>query len=172
MVDTTKPDEFTVKNESVKDRIETLDSFLDDYSHSLGLGKIQLNTEAQQYLELTYSELNAYDEEECNIASYILERYALFLQKQTNRIQAKHDWASENIIKVVGKVGNNYGDKWTKYEMKKAMVIQDNEYAQALQAIMMECQAKINETSFIVRNITSISNTFKSLAISKYKGKQ
>ena len=168
MTDTT-PKEFEVKNSSVKERSDSLDSFLDKHDKELGLGKVQLNTEAQEYLSLTYSELNNYDEQECNIASYILEQYALFLQKYTNRLQARHDWASENITTIIGKIGNNYGDKWTKYEMRKAMVISDNEYAEALHAIVMECKAKINDISFIVRNITSISNTLKSLAISKFK---
>ena len=165
----TIPKEFEVTNSSVKDRIDTLDSFLDSHNKALGLGKVQLNTEAQQFLSLTYSELNRYNEQECNIASYILEQYALYLQKYTNRLQAKHDWASDNIEKIVAKLAMNYGDKFTKYEMRKQMIIADNEYAGALHAIVMETRVKSADIAFIVKNITSISNTLKSLAISKFK---
>ncbi len=163
------PEEFEVKDGSVKDSINTLDSFLDRHDKGIGLGKIQLNTEAEQFLNLTYSELNKYDEQECNVASYILEQYALFLQKYTNRLQARHDWASDNIEKIVAKLAMNYGDKFTKYEMRKQMIIADNEYAGALYAIVMETRVKSADVAFIVKNITSISNTLKSLAISKYK---
>lgn len=168
MADTT-PEDFEVKHDSVKDSIATLDSFLDRHNKGIGLGKIQLNTEAEQFLNLTYSELNKYDEQECNVASYILEQYALFLQKYTNRLQARHDWASDNIEKIVARLAMNYGDKFTKYEMRKQMIIADNEYAGALYAIVMETKVKSADIAFIVRNITSISNTLKSLAISKFK---
>lgn len=171
MTDTT-PEEFIINDKSVEERVDILDSFLDDFNKNLGLGKVQLNTEAQQFLNLTYSELNKYDEQECNVAAYILEQYALFLQKETNRIQARRDWASDNIEKIVAKLAMNYGDKFTKYEMRKQMIVADNEYAGALYAIVMETRVKSTEISFIVRNITSISNTLKSLAISKFKASQ
>ena len=168
MEDTT-PKEFKVSNESVKDRIDTLDSFLDSYTEHVGLNKIGLNVEAQQYLQLDYAELSSYNTEECNIAAYALDRYALYLQKESNRNQAKYNWALENITKIVGKVGNNYGDKWTKYEMRMSMVIQDNEYAGALHTITMEMNAKITELSYISKNVSSISNTLKNLGRSKYE---
>jgi len=165
------PEEFVVEDGSVKKRVEVLDSYLDNFSKGIGLGKVQLNIEAQQFLNLTYSELNKYDEQECNVAAYILEQYALFLQKYTNRLQARYEWASDNIEKIVAKLAMNYGDKFTKYEMRKQMIIADNEYATALYAIVMETKVKIADIAFIVRNITSISNTLKSLAKSKYVNK-
>ena len=167
----TTPEEFEVKSDSVKSRIDTLDSFLDKHDKELGLGKVMLNTEAQQFLNLSYAELNRYDEQECNVASYILEQYAFFLQKYTNRLQARYDWASDNIEKVVAKFASNYGDKFTKYEMRKQMIIADNEYAGAMYAIVMETRVKSADIAFIVKNITSISNTLKSLARSKYVNK-
>ncbi len=168
MEDTSKPEEFEVVNESVGTRVNILNSFLDNYDNSVGLGKIYFDDRVQEYLTLTYEELNSYDAEECNIAAYTLERYALYLQKEINRNQAKYNWALENIVKIIGKIGNNYGDKWTKYEMRRSMVINDNEYAEALNSLAMEMNIKITELSYITKNISSISNTLKNLSRNKY----
>ena len=169
MDDISKTQEFSINNKSVSERTNILETFLDNYDTKVGISNIKYNNTAKQFLELSYEELNSYDEEECCIAAYGLEQYALFLQKEINRNQAKCNWASENIVKVIGKVGNNYGDKWTKYEMRRAMVIEDNEYANALNTLLMEMSIKVTELAFLSKNVTSMSNTLKSLARSKQK---
>lgn len=151
----------------VDEKIVELDNLLNDYSKSLGTAAIQKDSDIETILEMSHEVIKAMDSEECGIWSFRLARYAAFLQKEINRHTAKNKWAEHNIKVIVGKNHSNYGDKYTKFEFKRDMIIADNAYAQVLNKLLLQTSIRIEELNFLSTRVNTMSNILLDISKSK-----
>lgn len=149
------------------EKIKELETLLDDYSKSLGLVAIQKDKDIETILEASHDEIKSMSAEELGVWSFRLARYAAFLQRELNRHTAKNKWAEHNIKIIVAKNHANYGDKFTKYEYKRDMVIADNGYALALNKLLLHSSLRIEELNFISTRINTMSNILQDITKGK-----
>jgi len=154
----------------VDEKIKELDVLLEDYSKSLGLAAIQKDKDIETILEMSHEGLKAMDSEECGIWSFRVARYAGFLQKEINRHSAKNKWAEHNLKIIIAKNQANYGDKYTKYEVRRDMIIAENSYAQVLNKLLLQTMLRIEELNFISTRVNTMSNILLDISKSKRYG--
>lgn len=140
---------------------------LDDYIGAIKL-KVDL-PDLERYMELTADELRSITAEECQIGSYTLSRYALFLQKEMNRHKNLQDWADHNLNLMLAKEDDNYGDKWVKWEVKRAKIENENNAAKELANIIKHARSRCTELTFITNQVNLMSKTLDNLYYSKRK---
>lgn len=102
-----------------------------EYYNSISL-KIKPSPNIEAILNYTQEELRSLSKEECSENAYLLKQYALYIQKEMNRHHVKANWASARLNYIIGKDGGEYGDKYTKFEQLKLIVVAKNTYAKAL----------------------------------------
>ena len=100
--------------------------------------KNPLTPEIEEALSLTYDKLSSIESGECKILSYQLAIYSLYLQKITNKYRSIRRWAENSLGLMIGKYGQNYGDKWIKFDEKKFALIADNSHAKSLNDIWLK----------------------------------
>lgn len=154
----------------VDDKVVELENMLADYNRSLGTAAITKDKDIEVVLEFTHEEIRSLGWEDCGIWSFRLARYAAFLQKEINRHSAKYKWAEHNIKIIVAKNQNNYGDKYTKYEVRRDMIIADNAYAQVLNKLLLQSMLRIEELNFLSTRIHTMSNILQDMSKSKKYG--
>ena len=154
----------------VDEKIVELETLLNDYSKALGLVAIQKDKDIEIILGMSHEELKVMDSEDAGIWSFRLARYASFLQKECNRHAAKNKWAEHNIKIIIAKNQANYGDKYTKYEVKRDMIIAENSYAQVLNRLLLQSMLRIEELNFISTRIHTMSNILLDISKSKRYG--
>lgn len=139
---------------------------LNDYQNNLALS-IHKNNRVIEILNLDIEQLRNLQAEDCGIYSFLLTQYSTFLQKEINRHQAKNKWANHNIDIMIGKYGCNYGDKYTKLEERKLMLIADNSYAKALYDMVKFSSVICEDLSFMAKKVEIMANHLSELQRSK-----
>ena len=152
---------------NVDEKIAELDKLLDDYSTALGTAAIQNDKDIETILEMSHEHLKLMDGEECGIWSFRVARYASFLQKEINRHTAKNKWAEHNLKIIVAKNQANYGDKYTKHEVKRDMIIAENSYAQVLNKMILQTMLRVEELNFLSTRIHTMSTILLDISKSK-----
>lgn len=147
--------------------LETLKHESDLTLNRLGLSKLFYDVNVEKSLSLTQDELKGMSAEECGIHAYTLKQYALYLQVEANKLSNIIQWAKRNIAAVLAKEYNNIGDKFTKYEIKRALFIQTNEYANKLYKQYISAKIQFNTIKELSKNISFISGTLSDLQNTK-----
>lgn len=153
---------------SIENKLSQIESDCDNYLKSLGV-KIKHNPEFDKILEFNLDKLRLLDEEQCAEYATLAALYSLYIQTETNRHSRKLKWSNHNLDIVIGKYSKNYGDKFTKYEEKRAGIICENQYASKLNEVIKESTIYLESLNFIARKIEAISNTLLELKRSKRK---
>lgn len=137
-------------------RAKKFEEELDSLIESIGITFIKDDVSIQA-LNLTYEQLKKISPQECLILNYKLHQYGLYIQSLHNRADNIKNWANHNLNVVVGKEGHNYGDKYTKFEERKAMVTSGNSYAKALNDILLKASSKATELTMLAAKIEKIA---------------
>lgn len=160
------------KKLTVKEQLAAFEKSLDEYEGRISLlfPKCQPIV-IEQALNLTDSDIAMMDEEECGIKAHALAQYSLYLQKELNRNNIRINWAKEKLNALLGQKYDSYGDKYTKYEAKLAMLCADNAYAAELNNIVLHAQARTTAINNVTMHISLICSTLTGLQNSK-RGKR
>ena len=67
------------KESKVDDKLAEITKILEEYSNSLGFGKVKYKVEVEEILNLGREELEKLDGQQCGSYAYMLAQYALFL---------------------------------------------------------------------------------------------
>lgn len=145
------------KKSYLESQLETFEDLMNDFNTELGLGNLVYDPNTDQALSFNFDQLNSMDAETALMYSTLLEQYSMFIQQKYNRAKNIKNWAKHNLSIVVAKEGKNYGDKYTKYEEKIAMVVSGDSYALDLNNLMMVSQSKQDELEMISDKISNIS---------------
>ncbi len=150
----------------VQSRVEEFEKDLDELVSALKI-KPKVEPIIEEALNLSYEQLKNIHYEECEILSYKLTQYSIYLQSVQNRYTNIKKWAENSINIVCAKEHNNYGDKYTKYEEKKNLIINYNLYAKALYNVFMIYSSKEQELYSISQKVQSLSQSLHNIGISK-----
>jgi len=152
---------------TTKEKIDELESTLDAYDKKFLLHKVVVNLEVEKILELRQEHINSLSRDLLFTYSFILIEFGIAIQREHNRQSAKKKWAEHNLNIVIGKEGMQFGDKYTKYEVRRAMVIDGNEYAKALNDVIIQADCNIEEFNFLSSRINTLGETLREYAKSK-----
>lgn len=159
---------MTGNKESVVDnRFDKEYSVVLDYLNNIGFRAIKYNTEAEFILELNYDTLLKLDSQTCNVYAYELCKYSLFIQKEENYLKGRLIWAEHNLNIMYGKYGRTYGDKFTPYEERKNMVLTTDEFAIALNSMILDVKLRLSNLHMITNKITSLHKILEGLSYGK-----
>ena len=144
---------------------ESIDK-IDNNDRSLGLGHLVHNPEAEHLLALSQNELDKMTAEECANAKYILSQHALVIQKTINRATALKGWSERCIRTIIAKEYGQY-DSFMKFEIRRQIVVNGNEYAKQLDEISVENELKIDSLSYVAQAVNNMAGAFQLLYNSK-----
>ena len=155
-----------------KEEVKYWDDILDEYEHSIGLGKFSdvhnfVESEMNDYFTMTRDSIEKLNPEDCAQIAYRLEQYAFFLQRTLNREIARHNWAEENIKETIADELNNY--KGYGYVEKSLQAIKHNDKASTLSKIKKYAQQRIDRLSYLANSVKNLSDIMLSIQRTKVK---
>lgn len=155
---------------TAKDALKEFESLVDKYETDINLlfPKCQPSN-IESALNLTEQDLNQMNSEECGAKAHTLSQYILYLQKEINRNTIRVNWAKNKMNLLIAAKFNEYGDKYTKVEIKMGMLCKENTYAAAINGILQHAEARITSLTNITMHVSLICNTLMSLQTSKRK---
>ncbi len=157
---------------TAKDDLNHWDTILDEYEHSIGLGKYSdvhnfTEGELSDYLNMNRDSIEKLGPEDCAQISYRLSQYAFFLQRTLNREIARHNWAEENIKETIADEINNY--KGYGFLEKSLQAIKHNDKATALNKIKRYAQQRMDRLSYLANSVKNLSDIMLSVQRTKVK---
>lgn len=149
-------------------RMEKIDSILDEYEVSLGLAKFNEDfgnaQEAQKYLSLSRDQIEKMGIDECAEAAYILGSLAFHISRSINREQSRLNWAKSSIREIICTKAHSYNGAWSNQDMQ---AILDNDVSRKLNDICKYCQQRIDRLNYLSSSIKNISDLFINLQRAK-----
>lgn len=124
----------------------------------IGMSMVGKPRDIEEVLSIEQDDLKKLTREDCAHKSFALSQYALFLQKEENQVKAITEFLTNALDIVVGKEAKNYGDKFTKYEYAKSMVIAHNSYANKLNKELSKYTQNLNSLSFLANRVQRLSD--------------
>lgn len=138
-------------------------SKIERLSESLLMDKINVNNEVEKYFSMTEDTIDKMTAAELSCGEYILSAYGLVIQKKLNRANVIKNWASKSLERIIAKNYKSFAEMM-KYEIRKASVALNDEYAKRLSDVIMEQDAVIDELTYISQSINNLSNSLGNLA--------
>lgn len=162
--------QIDLPTETTKEQLKKFEEVLQEYTNKIGIGNIPYYPqEVQDCMALTYDQILRLTEEECGAKAMILGRFAAYIQKEYNRQHVRIKWAKTKLDYLLAKEGHKYGDKYTKYELKIAMLANENNHAKTLSDIILYAEARSLELTDISKNIALISKTVSDMRQTRHK---
>lgn len=106
-------------------------------NNKLDISRIN-HDKCEEVLNLGYEELKTLPGPDLIAYSYILSGYSDYINKESNRLKAIIEYASNSINYIVAPVIDNYGDNFVKYEKKYNLAIRENPLAAKLNELKNE----------------------------------
>jgi hypothetical protein len=146
---------------TVDERSANLDKILNEYTLKVGVGCFKSDNAADPILNYTANDMRSLTQEECVEQSYVLHRYAGYIQKEQNRLNARIKWLTRCINLETAERLRSYGDKYTSFQERTLLAQNDktNEYMYKLQELMMHTEVRKEELSFLSAKVTAMANT-------------
>ena len=151
---------------ATESRLKQFESELDSFIDSIGISFVK-DDYAIKALELTYDQLVKISPQEALIANFKLQQYGLYILSLYNRAENIKNWANHNLNVIVGKYGQQYGDKFTKFEERRCMVVAGNTFAYALNNILLKASSKSTELNKIADKVDKIAYALHELSKKK-----
>tara|TARA_R110000765_G_scaffold425619_1_gene538938 strand:- start:131 stop:622 length:492 start_codon:yes stop_codon:yes gene_type:complete len=151
----------------VEDRIEAVESMLEEYEKSVGVSLIFKPEGDIYHLNLRMDSLRKMSPEECGEFAFSLAQKSLYLQHEINKQTQRINWAKTNIDMMIAGNIDSYGSKYTPYENRKMLAIKDNDYTIKLYEVIVKAQQIIDRLSYIPNKISYMSKTLIELQTTK-----
>lgn len=144
------------------------DRSLDEFEGSLGLPDkcpISVETEATRLLLLEPSEVRALTCQECGEGAYVLEQFSLFIQRATNREQARVHRSEELLRKLLPSLLRDRREYML--DEKKMMAIAESPRAIELERLRVEAVLRLDRLAYMAARISSVSKLLLNLQQTK-----
>jgi undecaprenyl pyrophosphate synthase len=154
---------------SAKDKLSKIDQILDDYEKRSGLPQCKApgaEEEFEKYLTMDRTEMEALQHENCAEIGYRLSQYAFYLQRLFNREKARVIWARQQLTDTIAKSLGDY-DKFTKYDIKVALIIKENVYAESLSKIITYAEQRAQRLEFLATSLKNMADALKNMQMAK-----
>jgi hypothetical protein len=127
-----------------EDNLNKLNEILNEYDKLHGI-LIQRKPEAEQFLNLEYSEIKKLSGDDCGEMALILGNYSAYLQKEQNRQSAIVKWCESVIDITIGKSISSYKTNYQTFEELKLLAVQGNSYTKKLNELRIKAQSRLSE---------------------------
>lgn len=151
-----------IKTLTVKDKLDKLDKFLDEYLQNKGIyvGPIKNQTDYERLMTLSYDEIKKLSDDDRQAMATTLAQFSFFLERDYNREQARLSWANSQIDKTIAKLTGQQ-DRFHPYEERKNDTISENEVAYKLNEIRIHAQARVDVLKGLSYKIRELVQTLK-----------
>lgn len=154
--------------ESLDDETAGIDNLIETYRSQLRL-TVTSNSKVNDYVNLSQAEFKALTPDECDEIAYILCQHSIYVQNEINRHQAIFKWADRNILAIITKYTDNYGDQFTPNRHKEMRAILENPKAKKLYQIKSLAENNLAVLEDIPRRLDGIIQSFREAKHSKRK---
>lgn len=103
--------------------------------------------------------------QECGESAYVLEQYALFIQRATNREQARIHRSEELLRKLLPSLLRDRREYM--FDEKKMMAVADSPQAMELERLRVEGVLRLDRLAYMAARISSVSKLMLSLQQTK-----
>jgi len=156
-------------NLTAKDKLLKIDTILDEYEKQMGLPICKapgLEEELDKYISMDRKDMEALQPEVCAEIGYKLSQYAFYLQRLFNREKTRTIWARQQLTETIAKSLSDY-DKYMKFEIKVALIIKENTYAESLQKILTYAEQRSQRLEFLATNLKNMTDALKYMGQAK-----
>lgn len=139
---------------------------IDQVSKKFFLNNIATDPEVATAMNMTSDILDKMNSEELRKLGYHLSILGFNIQRTVNRSHAIKNWANRLIETLIGNKYHEY-DVMIKYEVKRAMIVRNDEYGVALQEIFDKHCMVCDDMDYLSSNIKLISDMIDRIARNK-----
>lgn len=154
------------KTPTITERHEKIVALAKEYPESLGL-RIQIPSDAQEYLDASTATRRKMDAEECGNAAIVLAQLATYIQLETNRMQADMNWCDNAIDFLVANIIHTCGNKYTPFPYKRKIAIKNNDVAKKLSVIISNIQVRTDSLNYLPSHLKAVASAYGDLQQTK-----
>lgn len=151
----------------VEQRKNEIEEILRAFSTRVSLRDMVVNNDVSVYLNKTKEEMEKMSQVECAEVATLLNEAATFTQLQLNNEQGRCRWAEETITRLIASRISQYGDKYTPFDYRRAMAIQDNEATVSLEKIRINSQLCVDSMAYVPTQMRHVATSYAELSNAK-----
>lgn len=151
---------------NIDDRLVEIDKLLDEYANKIGIG-VLTNPEISQYLNLSQTELKRLSSEELGEISSQIYRLSSYIQVELGKHTAKLNWCNKYLDYIVSNEIEQVGTKYTPYNIRKLLVIKQNDVAQKLNKLTSEISLYVDELNNMPYSLRAYAMSLEKLQQTK-----
>lgn len=153
--------------DTAKERLEQLDTVLDEYESKLGLGQYSPDfhdESVKRYMSMPRQQMEKLTIDECAEAALLLGGFSFYLQRSYNREVARVNWATANLKKMIAGREGQYSGSW---DSQYFQAIKGDDYASKLDAIKVYAQQRADRLTYLSSSLKNLSDLFVNLQRAK-----
>jgi hypothetical protein len=150
---------------------EILSEFLeniDRYTKSLHLSEVKENQNISDLLNFQFSDFEKLTAVECSSAAYQLYAYAEYIETEKAKQKNILDWAESSIWFIISGTLDQYGDKFTKWQVKYYPAIKENPLASEILKIKNYAESKVKILEGKCERVMRMADVLSNLSRKKY----
>jgi hypothetical protein len=150
---------------------EILQEFLeniDRYTKSLHLSEVKENQNISDLLNFQFSDFEKLTAVECSSAAYQLYAYAEYIETEKAKQKNILDWAESSIWFIISGTLDQYGDKFTKWQVKYYPAIKENPLASEILKIKNYAESKVKILEGKCERVMRMADVLSNLSRKKY----
>lgn len=124
-----------------------------------------VEVEATRLMSLEPLQVRSLSPQECGEAAFVLEQYALYIQRATNREAARAHRAEELLKKLLPSLLS--GRREYMFDEKKMMAVAGSPQAVELERLRVEAVLKLDRLAYMSARISSLSKLLLNLQQTK-----
>lgn len=124
---------------------EKLSEHLNLITAYIDLGNTKFSSFREEYLlvaNLSSDELKKLTQQETFDTAYLLYGYATYIQDEINKNKIALNWCNDQLEKLVVAHNDEFG-QYTKHEVKRQIIIKDNNYAASVDKMREVAEARL-----------------------------
>jgi|TARA_R110000751_G_C13646563_1_gene467516 hypothetical protein len=150
-----------------QERLEHVDSVLDEYEGSLGMSQYTSefhDPSVKNYMSMPRQQMEKLTVEECAEAALLLGGFSFYLQRSYNREVARVNWANSCIKNMLAGRESQYSGSW---DSQYNQAIKEDGYASKLKKIQVYAQQRADRLTYLANSVKNISDLFVNLQRAK-----
>ena len=152
---------------TAKERLDQIDSVLDEYESNLGLSSYAGDFHDQsvkQYMGMPRQQMEKLTVEECAEAALLLGGFSFYLQRSYNREMARVNWAHSNLKKMMSGKEIQYKGSW---DSQYYQAVKGDSYARKLDSIRTYAQQRADRLTYLASSVKNLSDLYMNLQRAK-----
>lgn len=142
--------------------LNKIDADLDKSLIDKGIPLIESNEEADDFINMTYSDLLSISGTKADDISFILEQRALYIQKTCNRMQAKFIQVENNLNRALSAVYDEY-KTYGGFDIVLAKACNEFKEINDLNEMKLELKTELTDLAFLSKHITKMAERVSSM---------